>query len=205
MQTSLSPLQIKKLVDYLSQYSKAPISELKNVITQLDIVKKNKGNTLINQGEPIAYCYFIVEGCVRQFTIDEEGEEITVDFLCEHQADAIFDLPEMNTSSPYTFECMDDCILIAGDLNTEETLYEAYPFLKQLIMNMLQTFLSKRIDASVQHLSKSPLQRYQNLLQSHALILDLVPQHQIASYLGITPESLSRIKRRMSLNEQPNA
>ena len=100
---------------------------------------------------------------------------------------------------------MDDCILIAGDLNTEETLYEAYPFLKQLIMNMLQTFLSKRIDASVQHLSKSPLQRYQNLLQSHALILDLVPQHQIASYLGITPESLSRIKRRMSLNEQPNA
>ena len=89
MQTSLSPLQIKKLVDYLSQYSKAPQSDIEDIITQLDIVKKNKGNTLINQGEPIAYCYFIVEGCVRQFTTSEEGEDITVDFLCEHQAVAI--------------------------------------------------------------------------------------------------------------------
>lgn len=201
MQTSLTPHQIKKLVDFLSQYSKAPQSDIEEIITQLDIVKKNKGNTLIKQGEPIAYCYFIVEGCVRQFTINEEGEEITVDFLCEHQAVAIFDLPEANESSPYTFECMDDCLLIVGDLNAEDTMFEEYPFLKYLIMNMLQTFLSKRIEANVHHLSKSPMQRYQNLLISHAHILDLAPQHQIASYLGITPESLSRIKRRMSLNE----
>lgn len=201
MRTSLTPIQIKKLVDFLSQYSKAPQSDIEEIITKLDIVKKNKGNTLIKQGEPIAYCYFIVEGCVRQFTIDEEGEEITVDFLCEHQAVAIFDLPETNASSPYTFECIDDCLLIKGDLNTEDTMFEDYPFLKYLIMNMLQTFLSKRIESSVQHLSKSPMQRYQSLLKSHVHILDLAPQHQIASYLGITPESLSRIKRRMSLDE----
>ena len=201
MQTSLSDVQIRKLVDYLSQYSKAPISELENVITQLDIVKKNKGNTLIKQGEPIAYCYFVVEGCVRQYTTSEDGEDITVDFLDEHQAVAIFDRPEMNASSPYSFECMEACLLIVGDLNTEATMLEAYPFLKLLIMNMLQSFLSKRIDASVQHLSKSPLQRYQNLLKYQAHILEIAPQHQIASYLGITPESLSRIKRRLSLKE----
>lgn len=201
MQVSLSNHHINILVDYLSRYSKASRAELVEVITQLDIVKKNKGNVLIKQGEPIAYCYFIVEGCVRQFAIDEEGEEITVDFLSEHQAVAIFDQPEMNASSPYTFECMEDCLLIVGDLNVEEAMLEAYPFLKQLIMNMLQGFLSKRIEASVHHLSKSPLQRYAYLLKTQAHILEIAPQHQIASYLGITPESLSRIKRRMSLNE----
>lgn len=204
MQSTLTTQNMTKLVDYLSKYSTAPKSDIEKVLSLLDIVKKQKGNTLINQGEPIADCYFIVEGCVRQFQVDDEGNETTVDFLCEHQAVAIFDMQENQDASPYSFECVSPCLLIKGDLTTEDTMKDIYPFLKDLIMNMLQSFLSSRINRNVRHLSKSPLERYQSLLSEHPQLPAMVPQHQIASYLGITPESLSRIKRRLSLNKQPN-
>lgn len=204
MQTTLTPQNHTKLINYLSKYTDAPKSDIEKVISLLDIVEKEKGNTLMEQGEPIALCYFIVEGCVRQYQINDAGIETTVDFLCEHQAVAIFDLPGNQDKSPYSFECVSPCLLIKGDLTTEDTMTDLYPFLKDLIMNILQSFLSTRIDKTVQHLSKTPLERYKSLLSSHPQLSGMVPQHQIASYLGITPESLSRIKRRLSLDKQPN-
>jgi CRP-like cAMP-binding protein len=198
---SLSPHQVKQLVNYLSQYSKASPEEIKHIITQLTVVKKNKGDVLILQGEPIAFCYFIVEGCVRQFSISPEGEEITIDFLCEHQAVAIFDLPESDRPSPFTFECTQDCLLIKGNVHIEETMLDHHPFLKDLIMNMLQAFLAKRMEATVLQLSSTPEQRYEHLIKTRPELLTSIPQHQIASYLGVKPESLSRIKRRISLRQ----
>jgi CRP-like cAMP-binding protein len=181
------------LFKYMSRFTTLPAEEQHAIVEKLVIEQYQRGTTLLRQGEAPDRCYFILKGCIRQYSVDETGKETTSSFYTEEQAIAIF-----NTESAYSFTCLEDCIVVVGDLQSESDAYSQYPQLEKMTRKMIEESLSETQNEWAQFIASSPEERYKALLKKRPSLIDRVPQHQLASYLGITPESLSRIKKRLA-------
>lgn len=171
--------------------------EQKAIANDIVIKEYKKGTTLLIQGEVPTNCYFVLKGCVRQYTIDEKGKEVTSNFYTEEQAIVIFNHHKLDKSSEFTFSCLEDCLLVVGDLNTEKDMYNKYEQLETMTRRMIEENLGQVQEEFATFVASTPEERFKTLLMKRPHLIDRVPQHQLASYLGITPESLSRIKKRV--------
>jgi CRP-like cAMP-binding protein len=87
--------------------------------------------------------------------------------------------------------------LVVGSLDYEQEMYQKFPKLAALTRALMEQDFGKTQSAFVAFMSSSPEERYRKLLTDRPDLLGRAPQHQIASYLGVTPESLSRIRKRI--------
>ena len=162
-------------------------------LTKKKILKKE---FLLKEGEVCNYTGFVTEGCLRTFTRDHEGNENVTRFAIEDYW--VGDLYSYLTGdvSPYNIEATMDSTVLLIHKNDMEKVYEQVPKFERFFRIIVQRgyiALEKRFSID---LSSSALQKYENLLQKFNDIELRVSQKHIASYLGITPESLSRIKKK---------
>jgi CRP-like cAMP-binding protein len=155
------------------------------------------GTLLVRQGDVATDCYFVLAGCLRMFSLDEQGNEKTVEFFIELQSVVIYESYTHGRPSPYSLECSETCLLLAGDLRAEQDMHERFPAMQDLIRATLENRIAEGNERYSSFKASSPEQRFLRLLEGRPGLAGRVPQHQLASYLGITPESLSRIKRRL--------
>lgn len=182
---------------YMNRLTSLSEEEQQAIIEELNIEHFNKGEVLIRQGDIPTKCYFILQGCVRQYSVDEEGREITSNFYTEEQAIAIFNHHREDKSSDHTFTCVEDGVMVVGQLDIEQDMYNKYTQLETMTRRMIEENLSQVQAEFAVFIASSPEERYKTLLKKRPSLIDRVPQHQLASYLGMTPESLSRIKKRV--------
>ncbi len=142
-----------------------------------------------------------MKGCIRQYAIDEEGKEVTSNFYTEEQAIVVFNHHKEDKCSDYTFTCLEDSLLVVGDLNTEKDMYDKYNQLESMTRRMMEENFGEVQEEFAAFIASTPEERFKALLLKRPHLIDRVPQHQLASYLGITPESLSRIKKRVYKEE----
>lgn len=185
------------LYKYMSRWTSLNEEDQRAIVDEIRIEEFNKMTVLFKQGEVPAKCYFILKGCVRQYSIDEDGREVTSNFYTEEQAIAIFNHHKPDKSSDYTFTCMEDSIMVVGDLDTEKDMYDKHPQLESMTRRMIEESFSQVQEEFAAFIASSPEERFKTLLVKRPSLIDRVPQHQLASYLGMTPESLSRIKKRI--------
>jgi CRP-like cAMP-binding protein len=155
------------------------------------------GTLLVRQGDVATDCYFVLAGCLRMFSLDEEGNEKTVEFFTEQQSVVIYESYTDGRPSPYGLECSETCLLVAGDLRAERDMHKRFPVMQDIIRAALENRIAEGHERYSSFKVSSPEQRYLQLLERRPGLAGRVPQHQLASYLGITPESFSRIKRRL--------
>nr|WP_306798743.1 Crp/Fnr family transcriptional regulator [Oceanobacillus saliphilus] len=184
----------------MTTYTSLSEEEQQEISDSILIKEYKKGSLLVRQGDVSSKCYFVLKGCVRQYSIDESGREITSNFYTEEQAIATFNHHKQDQSSKYDFVCTEDCILVVGDLDTEKRMYKKYNQLEAMTRKMMEISFSEVQDEFASFINSTPEERYKALMMKRPHLLDRVPQHQLASYLGITPESFSRIKKRMQRN-----
>lgn len=182
---------------YMSRWTSLNEEDQQVIVDEIRIEQFNKGATLIKQGDVPTTCYFILKGCVRQYSIDEEGREVTSNFYTEEQAIAIFNQHKPDKSSDYSFTCMEDSVMVVGDLDMEKDMYNKYPQLETMTRRMIEENFGQVQEEFAAFIASSPEDRFKTLQMKRPSLIDRVPQHQLASYLGITPESLSRIKKRI--------
>lgn len=171
----------------------------------LHIIKSHSGaetlsvpakTVLLEEGKVAERLYFIRKGCLRLFFYDE-GKDITFQFFFEGDFVASFDSLHKRIPSLFSLESIEPSELAVvgredfyGLVNSDMSLRQMYE--EKLIDRFhvyQQLFLSR--------IKNTPQQRYEELLREHPDIVRRVPQHYIASYLGITPVSLSRIRGRL--------
>jgi len=157
--------------------------------------KLRKHQFLLQEGEVYRAIAFVNKGCLRWYSVDDRGEEHIVQFAIEDWW--ISDPYSVLTGEPseYNIDALEDSELLLLERSSEEKLLKEIPKFERLFRMLLENrFVAtqRRINES---LSISAEERYLNFLKSYPAIAERVPQSQIASYLGITPQSLSRIRK----------
>lgn len=187
------------LMELLGQTKGLSESEQSEIINRLDIRSFPKGTILLREGQSCRYCYFILKGCIREYRLDGKTEHTSA-FYTEQQAAAQFVSYSNGTASDCYWECVEACELVVGNLEQETAMYDEFPALKDLTRKMMEVDFGTTQEAFARFRSQSPEERYVDLMENRPDLLQRVPQHQLASMLGITPESLSRIRKRITRN-----
>jgi len=183
------------LFDFLSKYV-ALTEDEKNAIVSLDIFRSvKKGTILLEKGQKSKESYFVLNGCIRTYYI-LDGEEKTTAFYTEMEA-LTPPCVISQTPSEYYISCIEDTILTVSNSDMEVEINSKFPKFETLCRIFSEELLAKqRIDFD-EFITSSPEQRYLNLLQKRPDLIQRVPQHQLASYIGIKPQSLSRLRARI--------
>lgn len=164
--------------------------------------KLRKHQFLLQEGDVCKCIAFVNKGCLRCYSVDGKGEEHVVQFAIEDWW--ISDPFSVLTGEPsgYNIDALEDSELLILEKSSEEKLLQEIPKFERLFRMLLENrFVAnqRRITAA---LSTSAEERYLSFLKTYPAISQRVSQSQIASYLGITPQSLSRIRRDLTEKKQ---
>lgn len=170
--------------------------EEKQIIESLFQPKKyRKHQFLLQQGDVSRYEIFVVSGLTRSYEIDNKGQEHVIQFGPEGWwiGDMYSYLSE--TSSTLCIDCLEDTEVLLISKKNQEVLYSKVPKLERFFRILVQNAYMASINRISSTLTKPAWQRYNEFVSRYTLIDQRVPNHQIASYLGVTPQSLSRLRR----------
>jgi CRP-like cAMP-binding protein len=186
----------QEILQYISQFTSLSEVEKQGIVDSLNIRSFKKGTLLLREGQVSNLCYFVLKGCIRQYYL-VDGEEKTTNFYTEGQPVTPYEGTFNRKSAKYYLSCLEDCVLTVGTPENEARLFEQFPQFKNVVRVAVEEELGKTQDLASSYVLNSPTERYQHLLKTKPDLLDRVPQYQLASFLGVTPESLSRIRRRV--------
>lgn len=184
------------LFDFISKYISLTEDE-KNALVSLNLFHSvKKGAILLKEGQKTKESYFVLKGCIRTYYV-VDSEEKTTAFYTEMEA-LTPPCVISKTPSEYYISCIEDTILTVSNSDMEVEVNSKFPKFEIMCRILSEELLAKqRIDFD-EFKTSSPEQRYLNLLQKRPDLIQRVPQHQLASYLGITPQSLSRLRGRIT-------
>lgn len=150
---------------------------------------------LLHEGQISRTMFFIEKGCVRTW-VNNDGREITTQFFFEGGKVSSIESFMANQPSLYSIESIEPCILQTITQQEFLNTLENSPQLKEKMQEHLFKRLLQSQKTFYSYLKNNPQQRYKELAEEHPHIIQRIPQHYIASYLGITSVSLSRIRNR---------
>lgn len=184
------------LFDFISKYITLTEEERDTIISLNIFHSVKKGTILLKEGQTSKESYFVLKGCIRKYYIID-GEEKTTAFYTE--MDVI--TPHCvysKTPSEYYISCVEDTILTITNADMEVEVNSKFPKFDIMCRMMADELLSKQQIDFDEFKTSSPEQRYLNLVEKRPDLIQRVPQHQLASYLGIKPQSLSRLRARIT-------
>ena len=188
------------LVDYFSQYLTLSEEEIQ-IIKNEDIIREySKNDILLKEGQIAKVCFLVLKGCVKRYYL-EEGEEKIVEFYTEN--DPIAPVSYINKEpSKYYLSCVEPCLISTGTEEKTEELLQKFPRFVPIFMKIGDSLSAKKQIFLDDLKNLTPEMRYQRLIETRPDLVNRIPQYMIASYLGIQPESLSRIRKRIWANQK---
>lgn len=157
-----------------------------------------KKQYLLQEGSVCRYEYFVNRGCLRTFFIDNKGLEHNVQFSVEDWWTG--DMYSFLTQKPGRFNivAVEDSELLCIDHPSLEELYKKVPKFEKFFRHLLQNAFIALQERILSGISETAEERYKNFRKKYASMDKRIPQNQVASFLGITPESLSRVRRQLT-------
>lgn len=188
------------LFDFISKYVSLSDEE-KNAIISLDIFRAvKKGSILLKEGQNSKDGYFVLKGCIRTYYVID-GEEKTTGFYTELEVLTPHSVINQ-TPSEYYIACIEDSIILVSSVDMEEEIFNKFPKFETICRILSAELLARQQINFDEFKTSSPEQRYNTLLQKRPDLIQRVPQYQLASYLGIKPQSLSRLRARILKNNK---
>lgn len=151
---------------------------------------------LLNEGDVAKKMYVVKKGILRLFLYDSQGRDITFQFFFEGDTVASFNSMYYKEPSQFNLESIEQSELIAVDVDDLLRLKNSSPETREVFdQNIVERFRKYQL-LFLSRIKNTPQELYEDLCNQCPDLIQRVPQHYIASYLGITPVSLSRIRRR---------
>ena len=186
---------MEQLFDYISKRIDLT-KEVKEFTKSISTIKKlKKGDVLINENQIVNKTYFVLEGCIRSYVFDGVGKEHTLQFALKNDWISDYIAIFNNEKSSQTVECIADSIVVETSVSEGiENIFLRFPKIESIHRKNLErnvVSLQKRI---LNQLQLTSLDRYKIFLKQYPEIEKYALNYHIASYLGITQQSLSRIR-----------
>lgn len=187
-----------KISKNISNYIDLNQEELDEFFSFLKIREIKKGQTLFRKGEFAMYDSFVNRGCLKTSFTDHNGEEHVVQFAVEEDWITDYDSFINNTPSRLDLTAMEDSVLFQLDHPSLEKLIERIPKFERFGRMVREHQFNRLQRCLITLLSNNAEERYRDFIQKYPGLANRIPQHQIASFIGITPEYLSRIRWRLA-------
>jgi CRP-like cAMP-binding protein len=184
-------------LDSLRKYISLSDEQSLLITGKLQLRKVRKKQWLVTPGEYCKTEFFVNKGCFRAYYVDDAGNQHVIKFATEGWW--ITDIESLFSGAPATLyvEALEDGEVVVLPKAAQEELYDHIPALNKYFRLVYQKALSNTSGRLLRTISGTAEQHYSQFVQQYPDIEQRVPQYMIASYLGITPEFLSKIKARM--------
>jgi CRP-like cAMP-binding protein len=187
----------KKLLNHFTRFKPLSTEEVEAIDETTRFRQYEKRTVVLKEAQFSSDTYFVLEGIVRQYYLID-GVEKTTDFFADEEWVVSLNHINPNNPSPYYLECCTDCSLLVGNSEKGEGLFKKFPNLETVSRKLMERVFTEQQEKMEAFTINSPTMRYQNLLKSRRDLLQRIPHYQIASYIGVTPETLSRIRKRIA-------
>ncbi|ARV05942.1 hypothetical protein BTO04_04165 [Polaribacter sp. SA4-10] len=170
-------------------------SKAEEYVVSIAIEKSaSKGDVLIRQGQAVKNTYFVKDGCLRAYCINKNGKEYTLQFAIKNWWISDFMAIYNNELSTLTIECITDSNIIEFNAKKLDGIYSIFPEFEAFQRKNLERHVVSLHKRILNQLQLTATERYDLFLKQYPDIEQYTPNYHIASYLGITQQSLSRIR-----------
>ena len=186
------------LFQHISRHVLLTAEEWEYTKTMFVPKKLRRRQYLLQSGDVGEYIAFVNKGMLRSYTVDEKGEEHLVQFAPEGWW--IGDIYSFLTKEPalYNIDALEEAELLLLSQEAQDQLFDAVPKFERYMRILQRNSLIAMHRRLVLTISMPAEEKYQQMLTNYPNLLQRVPQHMIASYLGVKPETLSRIRKKMA-------
>jgi CRP-like cAMP-binding protein len=195
----LTGIMFEKINEYALRCMSFPESDLALFNTLLQYKKVGKKKFLLQEGEVCQFEAYILKGCIRTYFIDGTGTEVTLQFAIEDWWVSDITSFQYQTPSHVYIETLEDCELLILTPETKEQLLAQIPGFERMFRLMVQRNLAQTQERLFRTIATSAVEKYLDFLNRYPTIPQRVAQHYIASYLGFSPEFLSKVRKKISV------
>jgi len=183
------------ILNHLTKVISLTESEQQEFTSILEDIRISKKNFLIEPGDLVNSEYYVVSGCLEAYYLDETGDKHIIQFAVEDWWISDFEAFFNKVPAKLYVETIEDSVLLAINREALEILYTRIPKFERFFrIKTTSAFVSLR-SRILSTLQKSGKERYLEFCESYPKIEQRVPNYHIANYLGLKPESLSRIRK----------
>lgn len=184
--------------NHLSQILGVPMARLEVCSTFYEIKEVKKNEIILREGEISDSTFFVEKGLLRMYSIDKAGKEHVIQFAPENWIISDTTSQLLNEKSRFYIEAIEDSVIVVTKEGFFENLSKIYPHVaeknQRLMFNHIKN-LQNRVNALI---STTAEERYMDFLTRYPNLMLRAPQWMVASYLGIAPESLSRVRKELA-------
>ncbi|WP_431211573.1 Crp/Fnr family transcriptional regulator [Puia sp. P3] len=184
------------VTDYLQQFRPIPAGDRDTILSYFTTEKVEEGRFVLKEGKVCSHLYYICSGILRIVSTSEKGTDRTHYFYRENQICTILKSFDEGVAADAGIQAACDAELLVISKKRLEELFGALPWMKDVIDNVFQRQLLEKVETRNAYLGVDAETQYRIFVERQPDIALRVPMKDIASYLGITPQSLSRIRRK---------
>ena len=187
-------VEVKALLAHIQRFVTLSPAEEKTLLEGVRYLKVKRKKHLLHEGQVCLDNYFVISGCLRMYIQTTEGEDRIVQFGIDNWW--ITDYTSFDSKKPSCFniQAVEDSEIVAIDKQTMDQLFNSIPSLERYFRIILQRAFTASVMRMHYIFDQSGEERYQHFVTSYPDFVQRVPQYMLASYLGFTPEFLSKIR-----------
>lgn len=189
---------MQALIEYFEKYLTFTIEEKKLIESRVTLRNIKRRQMILQEGFVCQHYSFVVEGCFKMYAIDDKGNEHNLQFAAEN--DWIADISSFHSQKPSKLfiEAIEPSVILQIEQQDLYFLYSNVPKLNIIFKVIIENKFIELQNRVLQNISSTGQQRYLNFLEQYPKLASRLPNTQIASYLGITPEFLSKIRKELA-------
>jgi CRP-like cAMP-binding protein len=197
MKDDLSQFTVDPLLDYFDKMIPLTQVEKESISSKFQPRLFRKRQFVLQEGNVCTQIYFVVRGFLRMYKVDEKGVTHILQFAVENYW--INDLGSFHSKKPSTLniDALEDTVVLQASYDDLISLYQTIPKIDHIFRVLIENAYIRLQDRLMQNISSTAEDRYESFLEAYPKLINRLSQVQIAAFLGVTPEFLSRMRSRL--------